>query len=221
MTTAPARRWVTIEGTNAVGKSHLAALTAAAVGPGCTVLAELPDTAPGALPGQVVAALAAGGDPFLRTGHPLTETFALLALAVRRREQPPEAQVVIEDRGCDSVAIYQALTVADALGNDPYPILSRLLDAADRWRVRADVTVLLRDDPAACEARWRRRAGRPLTADEADRLMRAAALYDRLAADDPGRYLVVDRARTTADGALDLLTTACRPTASTVPGDAP
>ncbi|MEV7775936.1 thymidylate kinase [Kitasatospora sp. NPDC086791] len=216
-----AQRWVTLEGTNAVGKTRLAAQAAAVLGPDCVVLTELPDTDPDTLPGQVVAALAGEHDPFLRTGHPLTETFALLALAVRRREQPHGASVIIEDRGSDSVAVYQALVVADATGTEPYPILRQLLAVADRWRPRADVTLLLRGDPAVCQTRWQQRAGRPLTADETDYLYRAAALYDRLADDDPGRYLVVDLDKTTDQGALGILTAACRPAPAATAGGAP
>ena len=44
---------------------------------------EISDHGPDTLEGQVIAALSAGGDLFLRTGHPAAETLALLALKAR------------------------------------------------------------------------------------------------------------------------------------------
>jgi dTMP kinase len=196
-----------LEGTNGVGKTHLARLLRDRLD-GAVLLEELPDAAPDRLPGKVIAALAAEGDPFLRTGHPLTETLALLALAVRRREETPAAAVAIEDRGGDSVAVYQALTLAERDGNDPYPIALRLLAMADRWRPRSDLTVLVTADEATRCARWSARLGRPLTSNEHRRAHAVARLYEQIAAEDPGRYLVLPLSQCTTDQALSVLMSA-------------
>ncbi|MDJ0342783.1 thymidylate kinase [Streptomyces sp. H10-C2] len=201
----PAPLWVTLEGANGVGKTRLAARLREQVD-GAVVLDELPDAAPERLPGKVIAALAEGGDPFLRTGHPLTETLALLGLAVRRREEAPAAAVVIEDRGCDSVAVYQSLTLAERDGSDPYPIARRLLAMADRWRPRSDLTVLLTNDETTRRAQWAARLGRPLTRDEHHRAVAVAQLHARIAGEEPDRYLVLDIAELTTAQALSVLT---------------
>jgi dTMP kinase len=80
------RLWVTLESVEGVGKTYLARRLAQQLGPGCTLLSELTDQDAEGLPGQVITALSRAGDVFLRTGHPLTETFALLALKVRGRD---------------------------------------------------------------------------------------------------------------------------------------
>ena len=210
--------WVTLEGANGVGKTHLAALLQKQIA-GSVVLDELPDAAPDRLSGQVIAALAENGDPFLRTGHPLAETLALLALAVRRREEPSEATVVIEDRGSDSVAVYQALTLAESDGSDPYPLAQRLLAMADRWRPRSDLTVLVTADADTRRAQWSARLGRPLTADGRHRAHAVARLYEQIAAADPDRYLVLDLCGQTVAQALPTL--ACAVRAVTSPAGVP
>ncbi|MFH9561234.1 thymidylate kinase [Streptomyces globisporus] len=208
---APAKRlWVTLEGANGVGKTHLAALLSAQLS-GAVVLDELPAASPDRLPGKVIAALTEKNDPFLRTGHPLAETLALLALAVRRREEALEATVAIEDRGSDSVAVYQALTLAESSGgSDPYPLAQQLLAMADRWRPRSDLTVLVTADADTRRTRWSARLGRPLTGDESHRLHAIARLYEQIAAADPDRYLVLDLSEQTAAQALGALTVAVR-----------
>ncbi|MFJ1662410.1 nucleoside/nucleotide kinase family protein [Streptomyces anthocyanicus] len=217
-TPAERRVWVTLEGANGVGKTHLAALLRTQIA-GSVVLEELPDAAPDRLPGKVIAALAERNDPFLRTGHPLAETLALLALAVRRREEAPEATVAIEDRGSDSVAVYQALTLAESGGSDPYPLAQQLLAMAERWRPRSDLTVLVTADADTRRTRWSARLGRPLTGDERHRAHAVARLYEQIADADPGRYLVLDLSEQTSARALPALTGAVR--ALTSPAGAP
>lgn len=203
----PGPLWVTFEGTNGVGKTHLAQLLSRQVD-GAVLLDELPDAAPDRLAGKVIAALAERGDPFLRTGHPLAETFALLGLAVRRREEAPAAAVAVEDRGCDSVAVYQALTLAERDGSDPYPLALRLLAVADGWRQRADLTVLVTTDETTRRAQWSSRLARPLTDEERRRADAVARLYERIADQDPDRYLVLDLADRTGAQALPVLMSA-------------
>jgi dTMP kinase len=98
---APLR--VSVEGINGVGKTSAARSAAVMLGTRCLLLDELTDQPGDTLPGQVIAALAARNDPFLRTGHPAAETLALLALQVRKAERLAVRDlagidVIIEDR---------------------------------------------------------------------------------------------------------------------------
>ncbi|RLK58384.1 hypothetical protein [Actinokineospora cianjurensis] len=212
VTTGPL--WVSLEGPEGVGKTHLARSVAARVS-GCRLLEEITDSDVDPFTGAVVAALSAGGDRFLRTGHPRAETLALLALKARAREAvdalPAPPPVVLEDRGIDTVALYQAVILTPATG-DPatdhdraWSVAQQLYRAAAAWVALPDLTVLLLDDPDACAARWHMREGTPFTPDEQDLVRRATALYRRLADAEPGRVVVLDRGDRTEEQIVDAL----------------
>lgn len=202
--------WITLEGLEGVGKTHLAHAVAPLVGPGCVVLGELTDQ-DGGLPRRVITALSQAGDVFLRTGHPLAETFALLALKIREHERlrtaaPIAAQVVIEDRGVDTVAVYQAVILApDAPPDRQFALAQRIHATAAHWRPRPELTVLLIDKFDRCAARFAQRIGRPLRADELDLMRRAEQLYTLFAAAEPDRFVVLDRRHATEQQILDQL----------------
>jgi len=189
---------VSIEGINGVGKTTTARSLAAGSNPRCTLLDELTDQVHDPLAGRVIAALSARNDPFLRVGHPVVETLALLALQVRRGELVSDddfagVDVLLEDRGADTLAVSQAVIL-----HAQYPEISlkdtarRLLGAVQKWRRLPDATILLTGDPDTCLRRFTERSGHRLT--PADRLMleRIDALYRQLAVEHPERYLVVD-----------------------------
>jgi dTMP kinase len=191
--------WVTVEGLNGVGKTHLAGLLAARLGEGCQLLSELTDLGTDQLSGQVIAALTRPGGAFLRTGHPLTETFALLALKVLEYERagagPPAASVIVEDRGVDTVAVYQAAILAQDGPPDPaVELVERVQQTAAMWRPRPDLTLLLVDDFDACLDRYAARIGAPVCAADRELLAAVGRLYADLAAREPDRITVVDRA---------------------------
>lgn len=198
MTTATTRV-IGVEGPNGVGKSHLTRLLATRLGAGCQVLAELTDVEGEHVSAQVISALSAGGS-FLRTGHPLTETFALMALKVREYElltqmaTPP--RVVLEDRGMDTVALYQAaiLLGPDADDETTWVLAQQIHATAALWRPAPDLTLLLLDDIEHCLRRYAAREGTPMTAEEQHLVARVARLYQRQAEHEPGRFRVVRRA---------------------------
>ncbi|MFD2422422.1 hypothetical protein [Amycolatopsis pigmentata] len=203
--------WVSFEGLEGVGKTRLTAQLAHRLGPTCCLLTELTDASGEQVPAQVITALAAAGDPFLRTGYPLTETFALLALKVREHEvvaqmtAPPA--LVLEDRGIDSVAIYQAaiLLGADASDDAVWSLAQDLFSTADGWCPLPDLTVLLLDDLEVCGQRWTEREGIPLTTDQRHLVERADRLYQRLAQHQPVRYRVIRRTGRAEADVLDEL----------------
>jgi dTMP kinase len=202
---------VSIEGINGVGKTSAARATAAALGARGVLLDELTDQANDTLPGKVIATLSGNGDLFLRTGHPIVETLALLALQVRKTERLAGrdltgVDVIIEDRGVDSVAVYQAAILCAEHPQQPAQELAhRILSDAQRWFGLPDATVLLIGDPALCAQRFADRLGRPLAPadglliDEIDRLYRAMAV------DNPERYITVDVAGLSPQEAAEIL----------------
>jgi dTMP kinase len=207
--------WVTLEGVEGVGKTYLAKRLAPLFGPRCLVLSEVTDVAAESVPGQVITALFRTGDVFLRTGHPLTETFALLALKVREYErlqpvQPDGVDLVLEDRGVDTVAVYQAAILAgDGPAEQTYALARQIAAVAARWRPPPDLTLLLVDDPDTCAARFAARLGRSLQPNERALMGQANQLYARLAAAEPARFVVVDRAGRTDAETLSTIHETC------------
>ena len=193
--------WVSIEGVNGIGKTRLARHLAERLTGRARILSELTDRGGDPASSAVIAALSSGRS-FLRTGHPLTETMALLALKVRERElisaltEPPE--IVIEDRGIDTVAVYQAVIGSGNHGTTPDEVLhaatERVYAAATPWLPRPDLTVLLRDDLAVCARRFAQREGRPPSEDERRIVAAAGRLYRWRAGAEPGRIHTIDRA---------------------------
>lgn len=212
--------WISVEGLNGVGKSTAIRAVAAAWGPRCLRLDELTDKTGDTLPARIVSALQVKNDPFLRTGNPVAETFALLALKVREFEQLSETDmsavdVVLEDRGLDTVAVYQAAIMSQRIGADGN--MTELLDLALRiaatgsdWRPTPDATILLRGDREIATARFAARIGVTLSEVELDLIARAERLYDALAATAPGRFTVLDVAEHTPEQIAAELHDVCR-----------
>lgn len=208
--------WVTLEGIEGVGKSYLARLLAARLGDRGLVLSEVTDHAVQTLPGQVITALSRAGDLWLRTGHPATETLALLALKVREHERMratpgARAGVIVEDRGVDSVALYQAaiLTGQDAPVEDTHAVAQRIYATAMHWRPPPDRTLLLVDDFEICLARLERRTGLALSAADRNLVSRVRQLYTLQAAREPTRFQIVDRTGRSEQETLEELCQAC------------
>ncbi|MDQ3273690.1 MAG: thymidylate kinase [Actinomycetota bacterium] len=191
--------WVGIEGINGVGKTHLTRALAVRLGPRCQVLAELTDAEGEHVPCEVMSALSCGGS-FLRTGHPLTETFALMALKVREYElvmqmaTPPP--IVLEDRGIDTVALYQAaiLLGPDVSDDDTWALAQQIHATAAMWRPAPELTLLVTDDIGNCLDRYAEREGAPMTDEEQHLVTRVARLYERQAEHEPERFRIVHRA---------------------------
>lgn len=200
--------WVSIEGINGVGKTTVARTLASRLGERCLLLDELTDQAGDTLPGRVISALAVADAVCLRTGHPVVETLALLALKVREAERvaayPRQLEVVIKDRGVDTVAVYQAaILCAHVPQADPAHVARHVLSSVSRWLPPPDVTVLLTGDRRECMRRFADRIGRTLAPDHRRVIEQADVLYGGLAAADPGRYTVIDTARRSATAVAD------------------
>ncbi len=111
--------------------------------------------------------------------------------------------MIIEDRGVDSVAVYQAAVLcfpeppsspAPAQPHDcaPESTTRAILSSIRGWRPFPDLTILLTDDPTVCGRRFADRIHRPLSPADTQLLVEIDRLYRALAADEPERYVVLD-----------------------------
>lgn len=208
--------WVTIEGIEGVGKTYLGGLLAARLGIRCRLLSEVTDHQPRILPSRVAAALSRAGDLWLRTGHPATETLALLALKAGeheriRAEGGTSAGIVLEDRGVDSVAIYQSLILAglDAPATQVHRLMELIYATAGHWRPVPDRTLLLTDDLGTCISRLEQRTGQTIAASDRVLICRVARLFAGQAAHEPSRFRVVDCAGRAAEEIVGELVQIC------------
>jgi dTMP kinase len=208
--------WITLEGIEGVGKTYLTRLLDARLGSRGTVLIEVTDQGAKTLTGQVITALSRAGDLWLRSGHPATETLALLALKVgeyesRQGRHDMGAEVVIEDRGVDSVALYQAAILAGPHASvaQAHTLAQQIYATAARWRPLPDRTLLLVDDFDVCLARFEQRTGRTVSSVDRGLMRRAAELYTSQAALEPERFRTVNRAGRSQQETLEDLYRAC------------
>jgi dTMP kinase len=207
-------RLISIEGLNGVGKTHLTArlLARAATSDGVILLKEFSartHTDASDLGRDLLHALlnAAHGDPFLRSGHPGAETLLLLAIKMFDYEAGctialAEGRTVIEGRSVHSIAVYQSL-IACPSDDAAYEQARGILNLAADWRPLPDLTILITDDATTAVHRAETRDGNRYTGEQWQLHHRAAALFDRLAADDPHRITVLDRRQLSTDALID------------------
>jgi dTMP kinase len=200
---------VSIEGLNGVGKTYLTGMLVDAwdTEPAPLVLEEFSARADGRadLGRAILGTLfrAAGGDPFLRSGHPGAETLSLLAVKMFDYERSLDAlragRPVLEGRSIHSTAVYQSLIASPDSDEMAYSHATALLDLAGSWRPLPDLTVLVIDDVEAAISRAERRDDRTYTPQQRHIHRRAAAMYARLALVDQRRIAVLDRRVDDAD----------------------
>jgi dTMP kinase len=139
---------------------------------------------------------AAQGDPFLRAGHPGSETLLLLAIKTHDYEIAQsylqQGRVVIEGRSLHSTAVYQSLIVHPG-DSQAHARAHRILGVATLWRPRPDLTILIRDDLDAAVRRAERRDAASYRGELWRLHARADALFSALAEEDPLHVRTLDR----------------------------
>ncbi|WP_280247440.1 MULTISPECIES: hypothetical protein [Nocardia] len=140
---------------------------------------------------------ASGGERFLRAGYPGSETLLLLAIKAHDYESVLDllaaGHAVIEGRSLHSIAVYQALITHPTDEDAAYGFATTLLELAEQYRPLPDRTLLLTDDIDAAVRRAEARNAEAFTPEQWILHRRASALFERLAAADPDRIVVLDR----------------------------
>ncbi|WP_042379998.1 dTMP kinase [Streptacidiphilus melanogenes] len=206
MTTTPEYRCprgalISAEGLNGVGKTYLTNRAVESLEAKPLMLDEFSQRASGrpGLGEDLLRALreASAGDPFLRGGTPMAE--ALILMAIKRHDLDTVlhdlagGRTVVEGRSVDTTAVCQALLLHPDDPDAALQTATALLDLASSYRPLPDLTILVTDDASKALERAQRRDRCVFTAEQADFMREACALFERLAATDPVRYCVVDR----------------------------
>ncbi|MBV9022654.1 MAG: AAA family ATPase [Streptomycetaceae bacterium] len=197
---------ISFEGIPGVGKTTQTALLAESLRSDGLRVAYLPDllTLPnGKLGTRLFELFASSGDPFMRHGDVVTETLlagALRAEILATHIEPALAagQIVIEDRGADTMYSYSLATLRahHTLTTDAGIAWLRSCGAlAGR---EADLTILLSLPPDRAHKRTAERVGIPWNAEQKVFLGHVARAYDELAARSP-RIVAVDAADLTVE----------------------
>ena len=200
---------ISVEGISGAGKTYLTTqLTRDGTVTAVSEFSQRLNASTSTLGDEILHALAdeARGEHFLRSGHPGTETVLLIAVKTFDYEtclpRLNAGCTVVEGRSLDSIAVYQSLIT--------YPddtVLARaearqILALAARWRPLPDLTILLTDDAGKAVSRAEARDSRRFTAEQHSLHQQAAGMFELLAAQDPGRFWVIDRRRTDLRAAI-------------------
>lgn len=209
---------VSTEGINGVGKTHLVSKVAGQLAQDGSsslplIVEEFSRRARSGndLSREILRALidASGRDRFLRGGHPASETMLLLAIKTHDYEAIRDVlragQLVLEGRSLHTVAVYQSLILHPGNDDAAHDHARQILALASSWRPLPDLTILVTDDVDAAVRRAEQRDAIPYTPEQWHLHHRAAALFDRLANDDPDRIRVLDRRTNDIEQAIALI----------------
>lgn len=143
---------------------------------------------------KIFSALYHTKDRFFNMGVPLTETMLLLSRSMYKyestiRQALEDGKTVIEDRSIDTIALYQAILIAQKNGGNPLEIAEQIYSFAGSFRQLPQKTFLLLGNPDLAISRAEKRDGIPYKPDEI-RLLKAVDKFYSIYADaHPERFI--------------------------------
>lgn len=191
---------VSLEGVSGCGKSYLLSLLRDELHEALvTVLEEIEDRTQRGFDREILSLLQKSSDRFFRSGYPRADTLLLLALLAHDAQRSVEpalasGQIVLEDRGIDTVAVYQALILHPEADEEQLLVeANQIYTWACHWRRPPDLTFLLVDDFTTTAQRAQDRSAEAYQPEEMVLLRRAYLLYDRYAHAHEDRIMRLDR----------------------------
>lgn len=175
--------------------------------PNVIFIKEIFDEAQMGLNKKIFSALFHTEDKFFNMGVPLTETMLLLSSSMYKYESTikkalDEGKTVIEDRSLDTIAIYQAILIAQKNGGNPLQIADDIYSFARKFRRTPDKTFLLQGQTDFVINRAEERDKSSYSEDEIKLLKRANALYSLYAQKNPQRIIRFNVSRENTDDIL-------------------
>lgn len=146
---------------------------------------------------KIFSALYHTEDRFFNMGVPLTETMLLLSRSMYKyesiiRQALEEGKTVIEDRSIDTIALYQAILIAQKNGGNPLEIAEKIYSFAGTFRQLPEKTFLLYGNPDLAISRAEKRDGIPYKPDEIKLLKAVDKFYSIYADTHPERIIKLD-----------------------------
>ncbi len=149
---------------------------------------------------KIFSALYHTEDRFFNMGVPLTETMLLLSRSMYKyestiRQALEDGKTVIEDRSIDTIALYQAILIAQKNGGNPLEIAEKIYSFAGSFRQLPKRTFLLYGNPDLAISRAEKRDGIPYKPDEIKLLKAVDKFYSIYADTHPERFIKLDISR--------------------------
>lgn len=146
---------------------------------------------------KIFSALYHTEDRFFDMGVPLTETMLLLSRSMYKyestiRQALEDGKTVIEDRSIDTIALYQAILIAQKNGGNPLEIAEKIYSFAGSFRQLPQKTFLLYGNPDLAISRAEKRDGMPYKPDEIKLLKTVDKFYSIYADIHPERFIKLD-----------------------------
>lgn len=143
---------------------------------------------------KIFSALYHTQDRFFNMGVPLTETMLLLSRSMYKYESTIKealelGKTVIEDRSIDTIALYQAILIAQKNGGNPVEIAEKIYSFAGSFRKLPEKTFLLYGNPDLAISRAEERDGMPYKAEEIKLLKAVDKFYLIYAEMHPERFV--------------------------------
>ena len=158
---------------------------------------EIFDEAQKGLNSKIFSALYHTEDRFFNMGVPLTETMLLLSSIMYKyestiREALENGKVVVEDRGIDTIAVYQGILIAQRNDGNPLQIAQEIFDFSKLYRRPPDTTFLFKGDTDFAIRRAEIRDKSEYTPEEIKLLKRVEKLYSLYSEKHKDRIIPLD-----------------------------
>lgn len=207
-------KYICIEGIGGSGKSFLFNILKEKYKNDCNrvFVDEIFDEEHYGLDELIFSALYHTKNRFFDMGTPLTETMLLLAKKMYQYESVlkhylESGKTVIQDRGIDTVAIYQTILIlkSNHLSMSSLELVEYIHNFIDDFYPLPDTTFLLYGNLTTCIERAEIRDGVPFTENEKILLETAQQLYLSYAAKHPDRFVIIDITHKTTNEILCII----------------
>ncbi len=203
-------RLLSLEGISGIGKTYYKEQLEKSIGDqeNIVFIKEIFNEAQEGLNKKIFSALYHTEDRFFNMGVPLTETMLLLSRSMYKyestiKEALEAGKTVIEDRSIDTIALYQAILIAQKNGGDPLEIAERIYSFAGSFRTLPQKTFLLYGNPDLAISRAENRDGIHYSSEEKKLLKAVDKFYLIYADTHPERFIKLDVSKEDSKNIID------------------